>query len=62
MTRKFSNIEILEKIIEDRKMIKAHLARGGTLEQLKEKGLRFAELPNIICNTTNTNLSVKRKK
>jgi hypothetical protein len=40
----YTGSQILEKILDDRKMIKAHLAKGGTLEQLKEKGFRFAAL------------------
>jgi len=42
--RKFTGTQILEKILADRKMIKDHLSKGGTLEQLKEKGFKFATL------------------
>ncbi len=42
--KKYTGTQILQKILEDRKMIKTHLSKGGTLEQLKEKGFRFATL------------------
>ncbi|MFM2325914.1 MAG: hypothetical protein RIR31_116 [Bacteroidota bacterium] len=42
--KKYTGTQILQQILEDRKMIKAHLSKGGTLEQLKEKGFRFASL------------------
>ncbi len=42
--KKYTGTQIFQKILEDRKMIKAHLSKGGTLEQLKEKGFRFATL------------------
>ncbi|MDI9365097.1 MAG: hypothetical protein QM541_09115 [Flavobacterium sp.] len=41
-----SGTDILKKIISDRKMIKDHLLNGGTLSQLKEKGINFATLQN----------------
>jgi len=43
-TKKYTGTQILAKILEDRKMIKEHLSKGGTLEQLKEKGFKFATL------------------
>ncbi len=42
--KKYTGSQILQKMLADRKMIKEHLAKGGTLEQLKEKGFRFADL------------------
>lgn len=41
-----SGSAILQKIIADRKMIKEHLLNGGTLSQLKEKGISFATIQN----------------
>jgi hypothetical protein len=43
-SKKYTGSQILEKILSDRKMIKEHLSKGGTLEQLKEKGFPFATL------------------
>lgn len=40
--KKYTGSQILQKMLADRKMIKEHLAKGGTLEQLKEKGFPFA--------------------
>lgn len=42
--KKYTGTQILEQILADRKMIKEHLLKGGTLEQLKEKGFPFATL------------------
>ncbi len=42
--KKYTGSQILQKMLADRKMIKEHLAKGGTLEQLKEKGFSFATL------------------
>ena len=42
--KKYTGSQILEKILADRKMIKEHLSKGGTLEELKEKGFPFATL------------------
>ncbi|MBP6431547.1 MAG: hypothetical protein KA319_07265 [Ferruginibacter sp.] len=42
--QKISGLQILEKILLDRKMFKEHLKKGGTLEQLKEKGIKFASI------------------
>jgi hypothetical protein len=42
--KKYTGAQILQKMLADRKMIKEHLAKGGTLEQLKEKGCPFATL------------------
>ena len=42
--KKYTDTQILEKNLADRKMIKDHLSKGGTLEQLKEKGFKFATL------------------
>ena len=42
--KKYTGTQILHQILEDRKTIKLHLSKGGTLEQLKEKGFRFASL------------------
>ena len=42
--KKYTGIKIIKKIVAGRKMIKEHLAKGGTLEQLKEKGFQFATL------------------
>jgi CTP-dependent riboflavin kinase len=43
--KKNKSISILEKMLEDRRMIKKHLAKGGKLSELKEKGINFATLP-----------------
>lgn len=43
-SKKYTGTQILQKMLADRKMIKEHLAKGGTLEQLKEKGFPFATL------------------
>ena len=45
--KKYTDTQILEKNLADRKMIKDHLSKGGTLEQLKEKGFKFATLQHI---------------
>ena len=46
LTATKSGTQILQKIVADRKMIKAHLLNGGSLSQLKEKGINFATLQN----------------
>jgi hypothetical protein len=43
-SKKENGKDILEKMLADRKLIKAHLAKGGTLEELKDKGFHFAPL------------------
>ena len=43
-SKKQNGKNILEKMLTDRKLIKEHLAKGGTLEQLKDKGIHFAPL------------------
>ena len=42
--KKYTGSDIIKKILADRKMIKDHLAKGGTLEQLKDKGFPFATI------------------
>lgn len=35
-------LAVFKKMLEDKKAISKHLKSGGTFEQLKEKGYRFA--------------------
>ena len=37
-------VTIFKKMIEDKKVIREHLEKGGTFEDLKKKGYRFATI------------------
>ena len=35
-------IDVYKKMLEDKKIIRKHLEKGGSFKELKEKGYRFA--------------------
>ncbi len=35
-------VTVFKKMLEDKKIIRQHLKAGGTFEELKKKGYRFA--------------------
>lgn len=37
-------VEVFKKMLEDKKNISKHLKSGGTFEELKKKGYRFATI------------------